>query len=305
MNNSKSSSSSSSHLLSVLQALQGQTITPELLQSLVSTTPPTEDDQSVDDLLIAQQVAEHDKMILAAMNAASLPTGPRPPCVLDPFADMDFSDSEGEEDSQTQHKEQSASLDALLKKHNLHSTVEQSEGNASETEDLVDPEIFTTAPQWLPQGEPEIFAGYIDSLLEKGKLAVISGGPTALDVGTSLALGNAPDRAVIAVVVDTFGSVSAPLLLAVARDSFTEELIGRSLITVASQAQVILLDEANGVFAIRGERNDANNQLEDAGDVSEDDENENESLCQIGAPDSSTHLMLGAQPSRPTFSWTK
>jgi hypothetical protein len=254
------------HLLHALQALQGQTITPELLQSLMKAVPPPPpppppqdeiEGDSVDDLLVAQQVAEHDNRILAAMAAPRL--GNSAPPLLDPLADEEFSDSEDE------ISEQRAGLDALLAKHNLE-TVPDDDVVSDHSEELVDPEIFANVPAALPAGESEISAGFVDSVIENGKLIVVSGGPP-LDVGTSLALN---DRSIVAVVVDTFGSVTAPLLLAVVRENCAAPALAQPLFTTPSLAREILLDEANGVFAIRGGRLDEA-ALEDASDDEDDD----------------------------------
>jgi hypothetical protein len=274
---------SQNNLLNALQALQGQTITPELLQSLMSSVrtpppppPPCEEEagESVDDLLIAQQVAELDQRILASMAAPQIQNFRSR--IVDPFANEHFSDSDDDElvPATPEISEQRSSLDALLNKHNLTTIADDENSDHSASEDLIDPEIFASIPDRLPSGESEIFAGVISSLLEDGKLAVVTGS-APLDVGTSLAFKNSLDRSIIAVVVDTFGSVTAPLLLVVARPGnlFTPDQIGLSLFTVSSLAQQILLDEANGVFAIRGQQSDFGiHELEFSGDLSDEDD---------------------------------
>ena len=284
-------------LLETLKGLQGQVISPDMIQQLQShlaqqeaaqTRPPhhikrqvhvrpdedlhIDGETEMDDLIVAQRIAMMDTAVLEKEKVlASRPQG----FIIPKGVDVEFSDSSSDDEvcSTPDIKEARNTLDAIIAKNGFQAIEDDSD---LEEDTAVEANFdFSSLPSNLSLHEPLIPVGIVESTVEN--LLVVQGYQVALDEHSVLCFEDDVNRTVFGMIVETFGVVQHPFyLIAVSNKDLVAkggELIGSRVCTVPSQSKLILLEEgSHGKFSILGQ--DRDDQLEWGGDAGSDDEEE-------------------------------
>ena len=254
-------------LLETLKGLQGQVISDDLLKELQSKITSSslsssqnqrssqvmihsedlviDGETEMDDMLVAQRVAQLENARLAQVASMSMSRSYVIPQGVDGLADEDLSEL-SEDDVMTP---ETSVLNKLLADKGL--MVEED----SECEDesaLPVPVDFSKHPSHLCHSEPLIPVGIVDGVVEG--LLIVRGYQVALDENSLLCLEEDPSRAVVGCIIEVFGAVQHPSYL-VAQQGLVQ--VGSKLVTVPSQSKLILLDEENGIFSISGQKDEA------------------------------------------------
>jgi rRNA processing protein Gar1 len=242
-------------LLASLKNMQGQVISPELLQQLAqaqASTPEAPHDQeepvngeTVDDLAHVSRIAEQDLKIAPSVEWKPMSLGTQG---IDGLKDYVFSsDSESE---------QLPKLDSILKKKGIVldedmddvNTVND-DSNINEFADLMQnlPEYFQLNEILIPVGK---VTGFVENML------IVEGYSVALDFDSCVCLENDETRQVIGMVLDVFGAVQKPMyLIGLKNPSLLTTYTDAKLATVPAHSKLILLDEKDGNYTIIGDNN--------------------------------------------------
>ena len=272
-------------LISKLNALKGRTIDEstiaELMRGANSQTEPQShytrsqgarnaEFESVDDLVVASRAAELElesiQRYFSTKQSGKL-TG------VDGLADEEVSSDSEDEAFQSKLTSERSYLDEVLARNSMVTVREDENDDASTAEPpsdaLVSSECFASIPTTVivPSGSCFIDLGKILSVVDGmyiiGKKPLgellphpVSSNEVACDVETLVFLNETDPLLVVGVVVDTLGTVENPfhLVLITQADIRTspDTLIGKSVCTLETHANVVEIDQIDGAVHIKG-----------------------------------------------------